>query len=598
MVKHWINRSKEVGLTYPTMFFIIIMSILTTFTEIFGLGIFLPIFQYIKMKGDIEALISESEIWKHIVNTFSFFNTEVSLSVLLFIAFSFFIGRQIFTYIRVVFKTTISYKLVKKLRNKIFDNYLSANTSFHDNVPIGNISNTITVEIGSAILSIMQPLELISYLIMALGYLSILFLLSWQMTIVAVVVLLFASLIPNVWIKQSAKVGRDLTKANTILSTFLITRLKSPRLVRLAGTQTAENKEFSSLTQKQCEKSIYSAKLLAKTDVVLDPIIIGLSLIFLYVSYTSFSMQIEVIGLYLVIALRIMPVSKSIISQWQSIQNLLGPLEMVEDGLNEMKKSKELNNGNLELKTINESIQFIDVSYSYPESNANALTNISIKIPANRVTALVGPSGSGKSTFIDLLPLLRVPSSGVIKVDSIDINKYTLNSLRNAISYVPQSPQIFDGTIAQHIRYGKSNASNNELIKAAQLAGINLFIEELPLGYDTNLGEDAIRLSGGQKQRLDIARALVSKPKIIILDEPTSNLDANSEEEFRLTMQKIRENADVTIIIISHRLYTIADSDQIIVLNNGVVESVGKHIDLIKHNEWYGKAYKIQNMTS
>ena len=200
--------------------------------------------------------------------------------------------------------------MVQKLRNKIFDNYLSADIEFHDSVPDGNISNTIIVETSSAVRGLMQPLELVTYLIMALGYLSILLLLSWQITTISIIILLFSSRIPNVWIKQSAQIGRDLTQANTSLSAFLITRLKSPRLVRLSGTQTAENKEFNKLTRKQREKSVHSAILMAKTDVVIEPIIISLSLIFLYISHVHFNMQIEMIGLYLVIALRMMPVSK------------------------------------------------------------------------------------------------------------------------------------------------------------------------------------------------------------------------------------------------------------------------------------------------
>ena len=595
MLAQWLNRSKEMGLSYSYMVFIIMMSLLSTLSEIFGLGIFIPIFQYIKTKGDLGALVGESKVWEYIISTFGVFNVEVSLPALLLISFSFFLGRQIFSYIRVVFNAEITYKLVKKLRDKIFTDYLNSDTSFHDKTPVGNISNTITVESGSAIISLTQPLELITYLIMASGYLSILFFLSWQMTSASVFVLLFASIVPNIWIKKSAQAGRDLTKSNTTLATFLISRLKSPRLVRLAGTQIAENNEFNKLTQKQRGNSVRAAILLARTDVVIEPVIIGLSLVFLYVSYTYFNLNIEIIGVYLVIALRMMPVSKSIISQWQHIQNLLGPIEMVENRLSSMKASKEGDSGILKLNQIKQSIQFLGVSYHYPGANTNALTDVTIKIPVNSMTALVGPSGSGKSTLIDLFPILRVPTSGVVQIDSILISDYTLKSLRKAIAYSPQSPQIFDGTVKDHIRYGKSDATNEEVIEAAKLAGVDTFIDRLPDGYDTFLGEDAVRLSGGQKQRLDLARTLVSEPQIMIFDEPTSNLDVDSEEMFRKTIERIRRKTNTTIIIVAHRLSSIFDSDQIIVLNQGRVESTGKHIDLIQQGGWYERAWAIQD---
>jgi len=211
------------------------------------------------------------------------------------------------------------------------------------------------------------------------------------------------------------------------------------------------------------------------------------------------------------------------------------------------------------------------------------------------MTAIVGASGSGKSTLIDLLPRLRLPIGGVIKIDGESIEKYRLKSLRQLISYVPQSPQIFDGTVRNHILYGKSDATDEEVQEAVYLSGSKEFINQLPKGLKTNLGEDAVKLSGGQRQRLDLARALVGKAKILILDEPTSNLDAESEERFKQVLSKIRKDTNTTIIIVAHRLASIVDANQIVILNQGVVEAIGKHAELLKQQGWYAKAWKIQN---
>ena len=207
---------------------------------------------------------------------------------------------------------------------------------------------------------------------------------------------------------------------------------------------------------------------------------------------------------------------------------------------------------------------------------------------------MVGPSGSGKSTLIDLLPRLRSPTKGFIHVDGVNINNFTLRSVRQLISYAPQFPQIFNGTVKSHILYGKINATNEEVLEAAHLAGAESFIDKLPNGFDTILGDDAVKLSGGQRQRLDLARALVRKAPILIFDEPTSNLDAESEEIFKQVLGEIRKETNTTIIIVSHRLASIIDADKIIVLNQGKVEMSGVHSKLLSQDGWYAKAWNAQ----
>jgi ABC-type multidrug transport system fused ATPase/permease subunit len=224
----------------------------------------------------------------------------------------------------------------------------------------------------------------------------------------------------------------------------------------------------------------------------------------------------------------------------------------------------------------------------------HALKNISIKFKTGSINAIVGPSGSGKSTLIDLLPRLRLPSAGIIKIDGVNIAEYTLKSLRQLISYSPQSPQIFDGTIKNHILYGKSDATDKELQDAVQLAGAEEFINKLPKGLNTIIGDDAVKLSGGQRQRLDLARALIKKSKILILDEPNSNLDIESEKIFTKVLRKIQKETNTTIIIVAHRLQSIADADQIIVLNQGRIDATGAHNELLKQRGWYAKAWKMQ----
>ena len=191
------------------------------------------------------------------------------------------------------------------------------------------------------------------------------------------------------------------------------------------------------------------------------------------------------------------------------------------------------------------------------------------------------------------MPGLRRPNNGLIKIDGENIQNYTLKSLRQLISYVPQTPQVFSGSVESHILLGKNNATNEEVMKAVQLSGSQDFINQLPEGLKTILGDGATNLSGGQRQKLDLARALVKKAPILILDEPISNLDIESEKIFNQTLNRIKKETNTTIIIVSHKLDGIMDADNIVVLNQGIVEAVGTHNVLLENKSWYSKAWNM-----
>ena len=208
------------------------------------------------------------------------------------------------------------------------------------------------------------------------------------------------------------------------------------------------------------------------------------------------------------------------------------------------------------------------------------------------MTAFVGHSGAGKSTIISLIPRFYDPQQGSIKIDNQDIKKISLNSLRKNISLVSQDVILFDDTVRNNIAYANSNASDEEIAEACQFAAANEFIEKLPLGYNTVIGEDGIKLSGGQKQRLSIARAILKRSPIILLDEATSSLDADSEEIVQNAIINLTKNK--TTLVIAHRLSTIHKADKIFVLKNGEIIDSGNHSHLIKNCNEYKSLYEKQ----
>lgn len=594
IIKSHIQSSSRAGISKKNFFVLMLLSFLSILMESSGVAIFLPIFQFIRLKGEVDDLVIESSIWPYIIDFFSLFGMEVALSTLLLAAFSFFILRQVFIFFRITYQASLTQKLTYKLRNKLFKAYLLADARFYDKFRMGKFVNTITVEVSNAVLGVMTPIELLVYFIMATGYIVILLLVSTEMTIASMLVISLSVLLIKAWIRMSATVGRDIVDANTKMSNFLVERVKSPILVRLSGTQSAEVNEFVKLTGNQRKHSYHSSVLQAKTEITIEPVIIGMSLIFLYLSYTAFNMQIEVIGLYLVVALRLMPIVKSIIAQWQRIQHYKGSVEIVSQNLELIKSHKEINHGSLKPANISTEIEFNNVFYKYGSLD-NTLSNITFNTHKNKLIAIVGPSGSGKSTLISLIPRIRSQTSGSISIGGISIEKYNISSLRKFISYVPQEPQIFNVTVKEHISYGNNDITSKEIEFAAQASGASEFIRKLPKGYDTKLGENASKLSGGQKQRLDLARALANKSKILILDEPTSSLDSHSKSDFMFTLRKLTDNVDITIFVISHDLKMVMDFDEIIILNNGRIEAIGKHNQLINTSVWYKNALAKMN---
>ena len=237
-------------------------------------------------------------------------------------------------------------------------------------------------------------------------------------------------------------------------------------------------------------------------------------------------------------------------------------------------------------------IKFTDVSFHYVNTKEKAVKKINLEIKGGSMTAFVGHSGAGKSTIINLLPRFYELQEGKIFIDQQNIHEISLYSLRESISLVSQDVFLFDETIKANIAYANPNASQNEIIEACQFAAADEFIDKLPDAYETLIGENGVRLSGGQKQRISIARAILKKSPIILLDEATSSLDADSEEIVQNAINNLTKNK--TTLVIAHRLSTIHNADQIFVLKNGSIIDSGNHDSLMKISNDYKSLYEKQ----
>lgn len=298
----------------------------------------------------------------------------------------------------------------------------------------------------------------------------------------------------------------------------------------------------------------------------------------------------------------------SLISFIAAMSMLLSPIKRVANLANVMQRGiaagssifelldrvQEQDTGTLELKSVRGDIEFRDVTLSYQDEGDTVLKGITLRVPAGQTIALVGHSGSGKTSLIRLLPRLYEPSSGEIRIDGIPIQNLTLESLRHQIAYVGQEVTLFNDTIAHNIAYGSRETASASAIREAAISGHALeFIENLPNGFLTEVGEQGIILSGGQRQRLAIARAILKNAPILILDEATSALDAESERHVQEALENLMQNR--TTLVIAHRLSTIQNADRIYVLKDGKIVEEGTHYELLTRSQsHYGELYRLQ----
>jgi subfamily B ATP-binding cassette protein MsbA len=236
-------------------------------------------------------------------------------------------------------------------------------------------------------------------------------------------------------------------------------------------------------------------------------------------------------------------------------------------------------------------LEFDHVSFRYGPDQP-ILNDVSFRIEPGSVAAFVGPTGAGKSTIISLIPRFYDPDTGVVKIDGQDVRRYRQKSIRDQVSFVLQETVLFHTTVWRNIAYGKPDASREEILEASRIANAHEFIDKMPEGYDTVLGERGVTLSGGQRQRIAIARAVIRNTPILILDEPTSGLDAASEQLVFEALDRLM--AGKTSVVIAHRLATIQRADKIFVLKDGAIAESGTHEDLLKHGGLYAELHQIQ----
>jgi len=449
---------------------------------------------------------------------------------------------------------------------------------------VGIVANMV----GTGVLNLMKDSLTLTVLI------TLMFYQNWKLACFALIMMPLAVIVAKSLGKRLGKVTTESAEVSGTLSSFLGEMIKGSRMIKIYQQEKFEFDRSRKILQTYMEKQIKMASVLIRATPIME-ILTGFMIAgFIYYAGILVSTgEIEINNFFSF--LTAMMLAYQPIRSLATINMLFyqgaAAAERVFNIIDTKVAIKEQKNlPNLKINKVN--IEFKDVSFVYPKTNDEAIKDINISIEGGSTTALVGHSGAGKSTIINLLPRFYDPQKGQIYIDGQNTRDVTLSSLRKNISLVSQDIILFDDTVRANIAYAKSGASEEEIIKACDFAAAVDFIDNLPQSYETMIGENGVRLSGGQKQRISIARAILKNSSIILLDEATSSLDAESEEKVQNAIINLTKNK--TTLVIAHRLSTIMKANKIIVVNQGRIAEIGTHNHLLKNSIIYKNLYSKQ----
>ena len=505
-----------------------------------------------------------------------------------------FIVKGLSLYIAKVIMITVSEEVRKDIQTDMFGVLIKADTQLIDSQHSGkflsnltNDVNLITGLVSTAILNIAKDT------LTLIGLLSVMFYQNWKLSLVALIMIPLASVAAKTLGKRIGKISVEQMEKAGVLSTYLIEVFKNHRLIKIFQKESHETTRAVKLINDLKERSRKISIVFVRASPIMEALTgIMIACLIFYSAKLIMKNELEINNFFSFLAammLAYQPVRSLATLNISINQGLAGARRILPilDRKNKIDDHKDAK----EIKITEGNIKFKNVSFKY-ESEMEILKSINIDISGGKMTSLVGHSGAGKSTILNLIPRFYDCNEGDIEIDGQSIYLSKIYSLRKSISLVSQDTTLFDDTIKNNIAYANIEASQKEIEEAAKYSYAKEFIEKLPKGYNTIIGENGIRLSGGEKQRLSIARAILKKSSIILLDEATSSLDAETESKIQEAISFLTKNK--TTIVIAHRLSTILNSDKIYVIDQGKIAGQGSHEELLQSSSAYKNFYEKQ----
>ena len=511
---------------------------------------------------------------------------------LIILAFS---AKGISLYIAKVLMINVSQELLAGVQKDMLKSLIASDTKFVEKAHTGKFISNLTMDVSMLVNLISTALlNLFKDSLSLIGLLAVMFFQNWKLSIIAIIMIPLAAYMARSLGKRMIKASDQAMDKSGLFTTRLIEVFKNHKLIKIFQREDFENKRSANDINQLKEKLIKMSVVFNRNTPFMESLTgIMIAALLFYSGILIENGELEVNNFFSFLA--------AMMLAYQPVRSLAGLNIAINQGLtaakrvlpiidlvNEVKDDK--NYPNITIKEGN--IFFKNVDFRYDKSEKKVLKSANLEIKGGKMTALVGLSGAGKSTILNLIPRFYDPSSGKIIIDNQSIHDFNINSLRKNISLVSQETTLFDDTIKNNIAYAKLDASNEEIMIAAKNSFADEFIQKLPNRYETIIGENGVRLSGGEKQRLSIARAMLKKSSIILLDEATSSLDSDTEAKIQNAITLLTKNK--TTVVIAHRLSTILNAHMIYVIKEGEIITNGTHETLLKESEIYKNFYEKQ----
>ena len=506
-----------------------------------------------------------------------------------------FVVKGVSLFLAKVIMIGVSLEVNKDVQSHMIKSLIRADTQLIDNKHSGEFITHLTHDV-TMITNLISTviLSLFKDTFTLIGLLTVMFYQNWKLSLVAMIMIPLASLAARTLGKRMGKVTtQQMDKVGT-LNTFLIEMFKNHKLMKIFQNETYEYNRAQKFINDVKKKTKKILVIFVRTSPIMESLtgIMIACLIFISAKLIM-SNELDVSNFFSFLAammLAYQPVRSLATLNIAISQGLAGARRILPIIDQKHEVDDKENDTNISVTKAN--INFKNVTFRYNSSESEVLKDVNLNILGGKMTSLVGHSGAGKSTILNLIPRFYDCNVGDITIDNQSIYSSKIHSLRKNISLVSQDTTLFDDTIKNNIAYAKLDASQEEIEEAAKYSFANEFIEKLPNKYDTLIGENGVRLSGGEKQRLSIARAILKKSPIILLDEATSSLDAETEDKIQKAITFLTKNR--TTVVIAHRLSTILNSDRIYVIEEGKIVGEGIHDDLLKDSSIYKNFYEKQ----
>jgi ATP-binding cassette, subfamily B, bacterial len=490
--------------------------------------------------------------------------------------------------------TTVGQWVMHDLRRTLYAHIQRLSLSFHDDSQTGDLISRVTSDIDSVQSFVTSGLlsVLVDCLTLA-GMVAIMFFMNWRFTLIALSIAPVLFLVVFRYTRLIRKSTREVRKKEGQIVSIVQEVLTSIRVVKAFAREEYEQQRLEEQSLESVEIALRARALKSKLAPFVEIIVgAGTGLVLWFGARMVLDGQLEAGSLIIFIWYlgKMYKPMQDLSKMTDTYAKASVAYERIQEVLHSDREVKDLP-GARRAGRLRGELEFEQVTFGY-EPNQPVLKDLTFKIEAGTVAALVGPTGAGKSTIISLIPRFYDPDAGVVKIDGRDVRRLQQKSVRDQVSFVLQDTVLFHAPVWQNIAYGKPGASRAEILEAAQTANAHEFIEKMPQGYDTMIGERGVTLSGGQRQRIAIARAVIRDTPILILDEPSSGLDAASEHLVFEALDRLLKGR--TSVVIAHRLATIQRADKIFVVKDGTIVESGTHEELIKQAGVYAELHQIQ----